>query len=173
VVSAFSPIIWKPTASSRTLIAMKRSLGSALLAATFVLFSLLTLQSQEVIQSGPWKLFRQEKPPLNYLEIPTPFVVRDISGTIYSPEDKPLNGAYFEIGLAGGVTFGTDTDSRGWFQLRAPRSFGPFMRFSAMKPGIYPFKVTKDGFHSTIGTIVVSPKAPKENSIKIQLHLGT
>src|SRR5206468_2909926 len=116
---------------------------SALLAVTFVLFSLLALHSQEVIQSGPWKLFRQGKPPLDNVEIPTPFVVKDISGTIYLPEDKPLEGAYFEIGLAGAATFGTDTDSRGWFQLHAPRSFGPFMRFSAMKPGTYPFKVTK------------------------------
>jgi hypothetical protein len=150
----------------------RRPIAPALVGVAFILSSFPAMHSQDVIRSGPWKLFQQEHPSLEYVEIPAPFVVRDIGGTIYYAEDEPLQGATFQIGLGNGLVFGTDSDSKGSFQLRSPRFFGPFLRFSAMRPGTYPFKVTKDGFHSTTGTIVVSPKAPKKASITIQLHVA-
>jgi len=160
---------------------MKRLLAGVLVAA-FVLLSILILHPQEVIPSGQWKLFRQEHPPLDYVEITTPFVVRDVSGTIYFTENKPLEGATFEIGLKNGSVLGAYSDRRGSFQF--PRFHHPMgsllhprlhrvISDSSVRPGTYRFKVTKNGFHSTIGTVVVSPKAPKESSIEIQLHIGT
>ncbi|HKW74168.1 MAG TPA: carboxypeptidase-like regulatory domain-containing protein [Terriglobales bacterium] len=130
------------------------------------------LNAQTLVQSGPWKFFRQEHPPLSYEEISSPFVVREISGIVSYSAGKPLEGAYFEIGLRDGTTLGTDTSSKGRFALRGFRFFGPFVRSAAISPGTYRFKLTKDGFHSAVGTVVVSPKAPKQSVIAIVLKPG-
>jgi hypothetical protein len=146
---------------------MKRRLATALLAVTFV--SIPALDAQDVVETGPWRLFRQEHPPVSYEEISAPFVVREISGTISYSEGKPLEGAYFEIGLGDGRTLGTDTSTDGRFDLRSFRFVGPFVRSAAIRPGAYRFKVTKNGFHSAVGTVVISPKAPKQSVIAIVL----
>lgn len=136
------------------------------------LVAVVGLHAQYLVQSGPWKLFRQEHPPLPYEEIPAPFVVREIGGIISYSDGKPLEGAYFEIGLRDGMTLGTDTNRKGWFELGGFRLFGPFVWSTAIRPGTYRFKVTKDGFHSAVGTIVVSRKAPKHSVIAIVLKPG-
>lgn len=146
--------------------------GTAPVAATFLRSSIVGLHAQYVVQSGPWKLFRQEHPPLSYEEISTPFVVREISGIISYSDGKPLEGAYFQIGLGDGSTLGTYTDTKGGFELGGFRLFGPFVWSTAMRPGTYRFKVTKDGFHSAVGTVVVSRKAPKHSVIAIVLKPG-
>ena len=112
-------------------------------------------------------------------EIPTPFKVREIKGTIYSTERKSLQGAAFSIRLENGVELVTTTDSDGSFKfvfshdplggLLHPR-LHRIIRGSAVRPGTYRFKATKDGFHSTVGTVVVSPDASKESSIEVQLQ---
>jgi hypothetical protein len=150
---------------------MKHILGNALLAVTVIPW-LVALHAQNVVASGPWKLFRQEHPPLSYEEIPTPYLVREISGTISYGDGKPLNGAYFEIGLGDGSTLGTDTSTNGQFDLKSFRFVGFFVRSAAMRPGTYRFKVTKDGFHSAVGTVVVSSKAPKQSVMAIILKPG-
>ena len=150
---------------------MKRQTATALLAVTLVSCS-VALHAQYLVPGGPWKLFRQEHPPLSYEEIPTPFVVRGISGVISYNNGKPLQGAYFEIGLANGDTLGTDTDAKGGFEVRGFRLFGPFVWSTAIRPGRYRFKVTKDGFHSAVGTVVVTRKAPKHSVIAVVLKPG-
>jgi len=149
---------------------VKRTFAAALLA--FVSCSAIGLSAQTVIQSGPWELFRQEQPPISYQEISTPFIVRKVSGTIVYNEGKPLKGASFQIGLRNGSVLGTDTDKDGRFELKSVRLFGPFVRSAALPSGTYRFKLTKDGFHSAVGTIVVSRKAPKESTINIALKPG-
>jgi hypothetical protein len=158
--------------SGSKLAVMKRALGNALLAVAVIPSLVLALHAQDVVASGPWIHFRQEHPPLSYEEIPTPFVVRTISGTISYGDDKPLSEAYFEIGLGGGSTLSTETSSSGQFDLRSFRFVGPFVWSAAMRQGTYRFKVTKDGFHSAVGTVVVSSKAPKESVIAIALQPG-
>ena len=130
------------------------------------------LHAQYLVPNGRWKGFLQEHPPLSYEEITAPFVVRQIDGTISYNGGKPLQGAYFEIARGDVATLGTYTDTKGRFELQGFRSFGPFVWSAAMRPGTYLFKVTKDGFHSAVGTIVVSRKAPKQSSITIVLQPG-
>jgi hypothetical protein len=124
----------------------------------------------------------QSKPPaLTDVEIQTPFVVRELKGKIYSAGQKPLNNAVFWIRLNNEIEVGASTDSDGSFQFVVRRdplgallhpSLHHIIRDSAVRPGTYRFKATKDGFHSTVGTVVVSQTAPKESLIEIQLQPG-
>lgn len=124
----------------------------------------------------------QTKPPaLTDIEIQTPFVVREIKGTIHSAEQKPLQDATFWIRLGNGIEEGFTTGSDGSFKfvfsrdplgaLLHPR-LHRIIRDSVVPSGTYRFKATKDGFHSTVGTVVVSQTAPKESIIEIQLQPG-
>jgi hypothetical protein len=129
---------------------------------------LLPLHSQDVIQTGEWRLFKQEHPPLEYVVVEQPFLVREAKGMIRS-ENTPIAGATLEIGLPNGSVVGFYTGADGAFHF--PRrfhyfgkSFGP-----GVPPGTYRFKATKDGFHSTVGTVIVSNKAPKQSVMAIEL----
>jgi hypothetical protein len=124
----------------------------------------------------------QSKPPgLTDVEVQTPFVVREIKGTIYSAEQKPLQDAAFWIQLGNGVEEGATTDRDGSFKFVVRRDplgallhprLHQIIRDSAVPPGTYRFKATKDGLHSTVGTVVVSQTAPKESFIEIHLQPG-
>src|SRR5579864_457139 len=124
----------------------------------------------------------QAKPPaLTDVEIQTPFWVREIKGTIHSAEQAPLQGAAFWIRLENGAEEGATTDRDGSFKLVVPRDplgallhprLHQILRGSAASAGTYRFKATKDGFHSTVGTVVVSHSAPKKSLIEIQLQPG-
>jgi hypothetical protein len=134
---------------------------------------LTELPAQDVVASGQWKHFQQEHPPLSYSEITTPITVRDIRGIItYGDGGKPLEAAYFEIGLKDGVTLGTVTSATGQFELLALHLLGPLARSTAIDQGTYRFKVTKDGFHSAVGTVIVSRNASKQSKIAIELKPG-
>jgi hypothetical protein len=133
------------------------------------------LHSQQTSES-------QAKPPaLKDVQIQTPFVVREIKGTIHSVGQAPLQGAAFWIRLENGFEEGATTDKDGSFKLAVPRDplgalvhprLHQITHDSAVSAGTYRFKATKDGFHSTVGTVVVSDTAPKESLIEIQLQPG-
>jgi hypothetical protein len=122
----------------------------------------------------------QSKPPgLADVEIQTPFVVREIKGTIYSAEQKPLQDAVFWIRLRNGMDEGFTTGRDGSFKFVVWRDplgallhplLHHIIRDSAVHPGAYRFKAAKDGFRSTVGTVVVSQAAPKESFIEIHLQ---
>lgn len=124
----------------------------------------------------------QAKPPaLADVEVQTPFVVRELKGTIYSAEQKPLQDAAFWILLGNGIEEGFTTGSDGSFKFEGWRdplgtlldpNLHSIIRASAIRPGTYRFKATKKGFHSSVGTVVVSQTAPKENFIEIHLQPG-
>jgi hypothetical protein len=62
------------------------------------------------------------------------------------------------------------TDREGRFEVRTLRFIAVFFkRGTALPAGTYRFKVTKEGFHPTVGTVVVSPKAPKQSVMKLEL----
>jgi hypothetical protein len=120
-------------------------------------------------------------PVLTEVEIQTPFVVREVKGTIHSALEGPLQNAVFWIRLDNGVEAGATTDRDGSFQFALPRDplgavLHPLLHRivgqSAVSPGTYRFKATKDGFHPVIGTVVVSQTAPKDSAIEIQLPPG-
>jgi hypothetical protein len=133
------------------------------------------LHSQQTSES-------QAKPPaLKDVQIQTPFVVREIKGTIHSVGQAPLQGAAFWIRLENGFEEGATTDKDGSFKLAVPRDplgalvhprLHQITHDSAVSAGTYRFKATKDGFHSSVGTVVVSHTAPKESFIEIQLQPG-
>jgi hypothetical protein len=125
----------------------------------------------------------QSKPPgLTEVEIPTPFVVREIKGTIRSTIQGSLQNAVFWIRLENGVEAGATTNKDGFFKFVLPRDpLGALLHprlhriigHSRVSPGTYRFKVTEDGFHSTVGTVVVSQTAPQDSVIEIQLKPGS
>ena len=131
------------------------------LVAAVVMLFLLTCLAQQRINSGQWKGFLQEQPPLNLVEVPIPIKVSRVRGTIYYGERAAVAGATFELRDKHDNIVSVVTDSKGSFQV------------PNIAPGVYPFKVTMDGFHSTIGTVIVSDRSPKKNLIEIQLRLGT
>ena len=133
-------------------------------AAPAVLLMLVLVAANSLAQmrynSGPFKGFLKEEPTLNAKEIPRPFEVRAIRGTLIFG-DHPLPEAFFEVRDAAGQVFTAKTDEHGAFTLPDAKS------------GRYDFKVSKNGFESVVGKVVVSHNAPQKNRIRIQLSLGT
>jgi len=117
--------------------------------------------AQQGYDCGPHKNFVKEEPELNKIEIARPFVVTRIEGTVLYPAGSPLSQVFFEIRDSSGQVRSSVTDDKGVF------------RIPNVPPGTYVFKATKNNFHSVIGTVAVSPKAPRKNKIRIQLQLGT
>jgi Carboxypeptidase regulatory-like domain len=125
-----------------------------------VVFAATSALAQQRFDSGPFKGFIKEEPPLNTKEIPHAFEVPVISGTLTFGEHT-LADAFFEIRDSTGQVFTTKTDEQGVFSIANP------------KPGHYDFKATKNGFESVVGSVIVSSRAPRKNRIRVQLSLGT
>jgi hypothetical protein len=141
---------------------------AALLAlALFGLQPLLTAQNlacpadEGRISSGPYKGFLQERPPLNVVVLPTLFPVSNVAGTIVVAGGNPLPKAAFELRDANGRILSAHSDDNGEFILKD------------VAGGSYTFKTTCNGFHSVVGTVVVTRKASSKNKILIQLQPGT
>jgi hypothetical protein len=127
-------------------------------------FSVSTLSGQNHSRyaAGPYKGFVREEPELNKVEIGTPFEVSTtVSGAVVYPDGKPLPGALFEV-----------RDRLRHILSAVTQDDGTF-RMSHLSPATYNFKVTKNGFHSVVGKVVVSHKTARKNSIHIQLKVGT
>lgn len=141
---------------------MKRSymIAKVVLLPLIQLFA-LNAGAQDRYVSGPYKGFVREKPELNKVELGEPIAVRTVAGVILSPDRGPLRGTLFEIRDRSGKILSALSDDTGAFEIRHLRS------------GTYAFKATKNGFHSVVGTIVVSSKASPRNSIRIQVKVGT
>ncbi len=116
--------------------------------------------AQERYASGPYQGFVKERPELNKTESPDALKVADVRGVVVRGEDEPLPEVWFEIRDKSGDVRSVLTDSSGRFEIPdAP-------------PGKYEFKVTRDGFQSLIGTIIVSPKF-SQRPLHLQIELGT
>jgi len=130
--------------------------------ALFCTFMLaITAVAQERYQGGPFKGFLAEHPTLDVVEIPKLFKVRVVQGRVRYGQDTPVAELYFELRDGEGKMFTATTNESGTFQL------------PDVPPGTYDFKTTKDQFHSAVGKVVVSPKAPKDARIEFQVSLGT
>jgi hypothetical protein len=70
----------------------------------------------------------------------------------------------FEIRDKSGRVLGSKADEKGRFEIEN------------VSPGIYAFKVTKDEFHSVVGTLVLKLgkriKRAKKDALSIQMQLG-
>jgi|SRR5208283_1759996 len=92
------------------------------------------------------------------------FLVRSVEGVI-SFQNEPgerLGDVLFEIEGPGTLRIirRATTDKDGKFKIRR------------VPEGTYRFKTTRDGFNSTVGTIVVSRKAQKDDRIRIEVAVG-
>ena len=76
---------------------MKRTLCSVFLAVTFVSYCPLPLHAQNAGACTSKTYYHREPKALSSEVISTPFVVRDISGTITYNGGKPLEDAYIEM----------------------------------------------------------------------------
>ena len=100
-------------------------------------------------------------------ELSTPFVVRKINGTIFFGDNKPLARATINIGIGNSESFEVDSGTDGKFEMRPFKWLGPFVWNTDLRPGTYRFSVRKDGFHTTVGTIIVSSKAPEQSVVNV------
>jgi hypothetical protein len=103
-------------------------------------------------------------PPLEHIlaEVNEPFSVPEIAGLITAVSGEwPPAGVLFQLKKPGAreVESETRTDVKGRFVLKES------------KPGIYCFKATIEGWSSTFGVVQVSPKAPPENEVLLELDL--
>src|ERR1035438_10347325 len=97
---------------------MKRTLGSVFLAVTFVSYCSFALHAQNADACTSRTYSHREPKALSSEVISTPFVVRDISGTITYNGGKPLEGAYIEM-PTGTTMVANQTSPRGHFTLSA------------------------------------------------------
>ena len=126
-----------------------------------LLFLTLNGTAQNRFESGPYEGFLKEEPELNKIELPKPLSVSVVKGIVVYSGDRPLSDAVFEVRDRNGKVFSATTDVRGAF------------RIAGVPPGTYALKVTKNQFHSVVGTIIVSSKVSPRKSIRVQLQLGT
>jgi hypothetical protein len=134
--------------------------------ATIVFGLAASARPQERYESGPFKGFVTEQPVLDVIRIAQPFKVPAVVGrvvyfTALGAGETPLAGVIFEVRDNSGRVLSATTDTKGTFKI------------DGVPQGTYEFKVTKNGFHSVIGTIIVSSEVPRKKDIRIQLQLGT
>jgi hypothetical protein len=151
---------------------MKCTLGSVFLAVTFVSYCSFALHAQNVDACTSKTYYHREPKALSSEVISTPFVVRDISGTITYNGGKPLEGAYIEMPTGTTTVVANQSSPRGQFTLSSLNVLGPFAWSAEASPGTYCFRVTRADFHSVVGMIVVSRNAPKGAIIAIDLKPG-
>ncbi len=92
-----------------------------------------------------------------------PITVSAVQGTIMlSVHKDALEGVIFEIRGPGSSE-----------RVRAAKSDNKgHVEISHVRQGTYTFKATKDGFQSVVGTLIVSKKADRQSTVKIEMPLG-
>lgn len=128
---------------------------------TISIISISGIAQRTRCDSGPYKGFLREVPPLNIVELGRTLRVSVVHGTISYSDGSPIEDAAFEIRDGQGKVQSVRSDSKGRFTI------------ASVTPGTYLFKVTKNQFHSVVGTVIVSPKISLKKSIHIELPLGT
>jgi hypothetical protein len=104
--------------------------------------------------------FTIEEPQNETIVVSEPYEVKALVGTVYLSDDA-IEGVNVEVRLMGSKkVLRTKTNAAGEFSI------------SDAREGKYKFKVTKDGFKSLTGTILVDHKA-KVEKLSFTIHLGT
>lgn len=119
--------------------------------------------AQERFQSGELKGFTKSPTEHIISRIDDPITVSSVRGSVvFSGKDEPLKGVVFEIRGPGDLE-----------RIRAAKtgSDGRF-RIGRVPEGTYTFKATRDGFQSVVGILVVSKRADRRKTIKIEMPLG-
>jgi hypothetical protein len=122
-----------------------------------------TLGSQE--PQGP----PSDPGALSDVEATAPFTVRELKGTIFSSRHQPLAEAEFVLDFGNLRFVGVFTNPQGSFTLVTNQST---LVHHGIPPGTYRFKARKEGFHSTVGYVIISPDVPKDNVMDIELQPG-
>ncbi len=95
-------------------------------------------------------------------QIQKPFVVRSVKGIITCCDEEPMPDVLFEIQGQGadGRIRRTTTNKEGRFKI------------ADVPDGTYRFKTTLNGWQSVVGTIIVSGKAQRKETITLQILIG-
>jgi len=118
------------------------------------------LIAQQRFDSGPHKGFLKSPTEHIIVEISEAFEVKDIRGVVSDVSGNPLPDVDFEIRDSFGRVRESKTDRLGRFKIRNA------------SPGNYSFKVTRDGFQSVVGKIIVSKKPHNNVSIRLTMSVG-
>ena len=140
---------------------------------TFVSYCSFALHAQDADACTSKTYYHREPKALSSEVISTPFVVRDISGTITYNGGKPLEGAYLEMPTGTTSEVANQSSPRGDFILSSLNVLGPFAWSAEAGPGTYCFRVTKADFHSLFGMIVVHEERRREPSLLSTSNLVT
>lgn len=119
-----------------------------------------TAKAQDRFESGPEKGFLRSPTEHIIVELPEPFRVRNVEGSITDPHNDIVARVAFEIRDESGSIRTALTDSRGRFNIRG------------VPKGTYRFKATENGFQSIVGTLIIAKDAPKKSKITLQMNLG-
>lgn len=104
--------------------------------------------------------FTIEEPQNETIVVSEPYTVRGLVGMV-SLTDTPIEGVNVEVRRTGSKNvLRTKTNAEGEF------------RISDARDGKYKFKLTKDGFKSLTGTIIVDRNA-KTQRLSFTMYLGT
>ncbi|MCL6566971.1 MAG: carboxypeptidase-like regulatory domain-containing protein [Acidobacteriia bacterium] len=136
---------------------MLRNLGLVILGIA------VTCAAQERFQSGELKGFTKSPTEHIITRIDDPITVSSVRGlVVFSGKDEPLKDVLFEIRGPGNQE-----------RIRAAKtgSDGRF-KIGRVPEGIYTFKATRDGFQSVVGTLIVSKRTDRRQTIKIEMPLG-
>ena len=124
-------------------------------------FALLSAQTPQKFDSGPYKGFTKSATEHVVVELPESLSVRSLQGSITGPhKEDVLPGVVLEIRDESGMMRSGVSDSRGRFHIRGVRK------------GTYRFKVTKDGFSSIVGTVVLTRAASQKSTITLQMAIA-
>jgi len=128
----------------------------------------MAIAPRSVMSSQEWSFGA-----LKDVELATPFTVSEVKGRVLSWRRQPLQDASFDL-LAGNRGLGVGTDATGSFKLdKRLLPVMPHIEYPDLKQArTYRFKASREGFHSTTGTVIVSPDAPRDSLIEIELQPG-
>ena len=119
--------------------------------------------AQDRFQSGEFKGFTKSPTEHVISRIDEPVTVPAVRGTVvFKGKDDALKEVVFEIRGPGNSERIRATKSDGEGRFNIPH----------VPEGTYVFKVTKDGFQSVVGTLILSKKADHQKNIKIEMPLG-
>lgn len=120
--------------------------------------------TQKRFSSGELKGFTKSPTEHIITHLKHPLVVREVGGTILRAvgDKSPLANVLFELRGPG---------DHQTIQSATTAPDGTF-RITSVRPGKYLFKATASGFQSIVGEVIVSPKAARGRSIRLQMRPG-
>ena len=120
----------------------------------------LLCSGQERFESGSLKGFTISPTEHIINDFPELITVRRVRGVVHDETGAVMAGVLVELQDASGRMRAATTGSKGNFKM------------GGVPKGRYRFKVTRDGFQSVVGEIVVSSKTHNSQQVQIIMKVG-